>query len=82
MQDYNFKAKNWAVYRIFEKNDKHKKHNMETLRSSSCDRGINQESWLPSFGSDYVSSSSCITYSDEIEQDSTCTSNPVNKNFN
>lgn len=77
MQEFNLsKPKGWVVCRIFEKN-KYKYPNMETIRSSSCDRVLSQENLLPSFRSDLASSSSCVTYSDEVEQNSTCTSNPT-----
>ncbi|KAJ1695788.1 hypothetical protein LUZ63_012486 [Rhynchospora breviuscula] len=66
----------WTVCRIFEKN-KYRSPKMETIRSSSCDRVLLQDSWVPSFRSDFANSSSCITYSDEVEQNSTCTSNPT-----
>ncbi|XP_078167026.1 NAC domain-containing protein 104-like [Carex rostrata] len=75
--DFNLsKPKGWVVCRIFEKN-KYKYPNMVTIRSSSCDRVLSQENLLPSFRSDLASSSSCVTYSDEVEQNSTCTSNPT-----
>ncbi|KAJ4757684.1 NAC domain protein [Rhynchospora pubera] len=66
----------WTVCRIFEKNNKYRSPKMETIRSSSRDRVLIQDSWIPSFRSDFAASSSCITNSDEVEQNSTCTSNP------
>ncbi|KAJ3708534.1 hypothetical protein LUZ61_012239 [Rhynchospora tenuis] len=66
----------WTVCRIFEKN-KCRGPKMETIRSSSCDRILIEDSHLPFFRSDFAASSSCITYSDEVEQNSTCTSNPT-----